>query len=137
MNNLQIDHICLAVRSIESAKVRICSILDYKERTQIVKNAKHDVLVQFFSKRDSIDIKLIQPASPESPLTGFLKTKGEGIHHICYKADDVQQTVDLLKNRGARITAEPEPGEAFDDELIAFAFIGGGLNIEIIDTANR
>jgi methylmalonyl-CoA/ethylmalonyl-CoA epimerase len=28
----------------------------------------------------------------------------------------------------------PEPGEAFEDEDIAFVFAGGGLNIELIAT---
>jgi methylmalonyl-CoA/ethylmalonyl-CoA epimerase len=132
-----IDHICLAVRSIESSKKRICEILEYKERTKVVKNTKQDVLVQFLSKNDSLDIKLIQPASPKSPLLSFLKTRGEGIHHICFKTDNVLKTVEALKDRGARITSEPMTGEAFDDELIAFAYIGGGLNIELIDTLKR
>jgi methylmalonyl-CoA/ethylmalonyl-CoA epimerase len=132
-----IDHICLAVRSIESSKKRICEILEYKERTKVVKNTKQDVLVQFLSKNDSLDIKLIQPASPKSPLLSFLKTRGEGIHHICFKTDNVLKTVEALKDRGARITSEPMTGEAFDDELIAFAYIGGGLNTELIDTLKR
>jgi methylmalonyl-CoA/ethylmalonyl-CoA epimerase len=132
-----IDHICLAVRSIESSKKRICEILEYKERTKVVKNTKQDVLVQFLSKNDSLDIKLIQPASPKSPLLSFLKTRGEGIHHICFKTDNVLKTVEALKDSGARITSEPMTGEAFDDELIAFAYIGGGLNIELIDTLKR
>jgi len=132
-----IDHICLAVRSIESSKKRVCEILEYKERTRIVKNTKQDVLVQFFSKENSIDLKLIQPASPNSPLLSFLKTKGEGMHHICFKTDNVLKSVEALKGHGARITSEPMTGEAFDDELIAFAYIGSGLNIEVIDTPKR
>ena len=132
-----IDHICLAVRSIENSRKRICDILDYREKTRIVKNTKQDVLVQFFFKEGSLDIKLIQPASPESPLISFLKTRGEGMHHICFRSDNVLKTVEALSERGARITSEPMTGEAFDDELIAFAYVGGGLNIEIIDTLKR
>lgn len=132
-----IDHICLAVRSIESSKKRICEILEYNERTKIVKNTKQDVLIQFFSKNNSLDIKLIQPASPNSPLLSFLKTRGEGLHHICFKTDNVTESVEVLKDRGARITSELMTGEAFDDELIAFAYIGSGLNIEVIDTPKR
>ena len=59
------------------------------------------------------------------------------MHHICFKTDDVLKTVEVLNERGARITSEPMTGEAFDDELIAFAYVGGGLNIEVIDTPKR
>jgi methylmalonyl-CoA/ethylmalonyl-CoA epimerase len=45
--------------------------------------------------------------------------------------------MDELLEHGARMTADPLPGEAFDDELIAFAYVAGGLNIEIIDTDKR
>jgi methylmalonyl-CoA/ethylmalonyl-CoA epimerase len=134
---MQLDHICVAVRSIPSAKKRLCDILRYQAKTEMVKNTRQDVLVQFFSKAGSLDIKLIQPASPESPLKNFLKSRGEGLHHLGFKAEDVHQAIDTLQERGARITADPLPGEAFDDELIAFAYIAGGLNIEIIDTDKR
>jgi methylmalonyl-CoA epimerase len=134
---MNIDHICIAVRSIPASKKRLCEILQYQEKTEIVKNTKQDVLVQFFSKAGSLDIKLIQPASPESPLKNFLKSRGEGLHHLCFKADDVHQAIETLEERGARITADPLPGEAFDDHLIAFAYVAGGLNIEVIDTDKR
>jgi methylmalonyl-CoA/ethylmalonyl-CoA epimerase len=134
---MHIDHICIAVRSIPATKKRLCNILQYQEKTKMVKNTKQDVLVQFFSKEDSLDIKLIQPAGPDSPLKNFLKSRGEGLHHICFKADDVNQAINNLQEQGARITADPLPGEAFDNELIAFAYVAGGLNIEIIDTDKR
>ena len=134
---MQIDHVCIAVRSIAAAKKRLCDILEYQEKTAVVKNTKQDVLVQFFSKAGSLDIKLIQPGGPDSPLKNFLKSRGEGLHHLCFKADDVHQAIDTLQEKGARITADPLPGEAFDDELIAFAYVAGGLNIEIIDTDKR
>ena len=82
----RIDHICLAVRSIADTREKICCILGYKPKTNIVKNTRQDVLVQFLTlDGDSIDLKLIQPASPQSGLVNFLKSRGEGLHHICYK----------------------------------------------------
>jgi 4-hydroxyphenylpyruvate dioxygenase-like putative hemolysin len=132
-----IDHICLAVKSINSSSRRICEILDYREKTDLVKNTVQDVNVQFLAKEGSLDIKLIEPASKESPLINFLRTRGEGLHHICFKSDDVSKSLESIQQKGARLTTEPIPGEAFDDALIAFAYIAGGLNIEIIDTDRR
>lgn len=132
-----IDHICIAVKSLKTSSSRICKILGYQEKTDPVKNTVQDVNVLFLEKEGSMDLKLIEPASKESPLINFLKTRGEGLHHIGFMSDDVISTTDALKVRGARITADPIPGEAFDDSLIAFAYIAGGLNIEIIDTDKR
>jgi hypothetical protein len=42
-----------------------------------------------------------------------------------------------LAGRGARVLAEPAPGEAFDDHLIAFCYLGLGLNAEFIDSDAR
>ena len=99
-------------------------------------NTRQEVVVQFLQKRGSIDIKLIEPSNPQSPLIEFLK-KGGGLHHVCFKAENGQQAIQELIDGGARLIAEPEPGEAFDDHLIAFLYLGFGLNIEVIDTDSR
>jgi methylmalonyl-CoA/ethylmalonyl-CoA epimerase len=131
------DHVCIAVRSLEAAGARLCRLLDYRPATQPVVNAAHQVQVQFFEKPGSIDIKLIAPAGESSPLIDFLRSKGEGLHHLAFKAHDVREGIASLQQRGARITAQPAPGEAFDGGLIGFAYAGFGLNVEVIDTDQR
>ena len=42
-----------------------------------------------------------------------------------------------LAGQGVRVTAQPAPGEAFDENLIAFLYLGMGLSIELIDTDAR
>jgi len=39
-----------------------------------------------------------------------------------------------MKEKGATVVAKPEPGKAFDDELLSILYLGSGLNIELIDT---
>lgn len=133
---MNIDHICVAVRSIDRAKERMCSLLGYTPRTDKVTNTRQEVVVQFLRKPGSIDIKLIEPSNPASPLVDFLK-KGGGLHHICLKTDDGQTAIQKLEDGGARLITAPQPGEAFDDHPIAFMYLGFGLNVEIIDTDSR
>lgn len=133
---MNLDHICIAVRNIDKARDRICSLLDFEPRTDKVVNTRQEVVVQFLKKPGSIDIKLIEPSNPESPLIEFLKNGG-GLHHICFKAENGQKAIQKLTDGGARLITEPEPGEAFDDNLIAFLYLGFGLNIEVIDTDSR
>lgn len=101
-----------------------------------VTNTRQKVNVVFLSKEASLDIKLIEPSDAESPLWDFVR-KGGGLHHLCFRVPDVSTACMDLASRGARVIAQPSPGEAFDDNLIAFLYLGMGLNVEVIDTDRR
>lgn len=133
---MNLDHVCIAVRSIDAAAGRLCELLGYTRKTGKVTNTRHRVNVQFLGKSGSLDIKLIEPADSDSSLWEFIK-KGGGLHHLCFKAADVSQECEVLAEKGVRILSQPAPGEAFDDNLIAFCYLGFGLNIEVIDTDER
>jgi len=133
---MQLDHVCIAVRSIESAIAKVTSILGYRASTQRVTNSRQKVNVVFLSKPGSLDIKLIEPSTEDSPLWAALR-KGEGLHHLCFRTDDTTAALQALTGRGLRVLSQPAPGEAFNDHLIAFGYAGCGLNIELIDTDER
>lgn len=133
----QLDHVCLAVRVLGPARVMLERTLGYTPRTEPVENTRQLVRVQFMSKAGSIDIKLIEPSSPQSPLVDFIRRSGGGLHHLAFKTQSVAAGALDLERKGARIIAPPEPGEAFDGAEIAFAFLGAGLNVELIDTDAR
>jgi len=133
----QLDHVCLAVRKIAPARAVLEKMLGYTARTEVVTNTRQQVNVQFMRKAGSIDIKLIEPSSLSSPLVDFIKERGGGLHHLAFKTADVHEGVRDLESKGARVLTPPQPGEAFDDAEIAFAFLGAGLNVELIDTDQR
>ena len=112
------------------------TLFGYARHTQKVTNTRQDVNVLFLRKEGSLTLKLIEPASDASPLWDFVR-KGGGLHHICFKAADVDAACAELTSKGARLLAPPQPGEAFDDQLIAFLYAGSGLNVEVIDTDRR
>ncbi|WP_116813677.1 VOC family protein [Steroidobacter cummioxidans] len=133
----QLDHVCLAVRKIAPARAVLEKMLGYTARTEVVTNTRQQVNVQFMRKAGSIDIKLIEPSSLSSPLVEFIKERGGGLHHLAFKTQQVAAGVQDLQAKGARVLAAPQPGEAFDEADIAFAFLGAGLNVELIDTDRR
>ena len=133
----QLDHVCLAVRKLGPARAMLEKYFGYTPRTEPVENTRQQVNVQFLHKAGSLDIKLIEPSSMDSPLVDFIKRSGGGLHHLAFKTESVATAVADLEGKGARIVAPPQPGEAFDEALIAFAFMGAGLNAEIIDTDAR
>ena len=131
-----IDHIGIAVKSIEQGIEHWQNIFGYYQATDIVINTRQKVKVAFMEKPGSLAVKLISPSDETSPLHKFL-AKGEGMHHICFKCESLDKQLNELKSKGLRITAPPQPGEAFDNDKIAFIFAKMGLNIEVIDTDKR
>lgn len=49
----------------------------------------------------------------------------------------MDESINDLKSKGVRVLVEPQPGEAFENENIAFLFCKNGLNVELIDTEKR
>lgn len=133
---MNIDHICIAVRRIDPARDKLCKLFGYSPKTQKVENTRQEVVVQFIGKSGSVDIKLIEPAGPNSPLIEYLRS-GPGLHHICFATEDTTESTNRLVKQGCRLLSEPQPGEAFDDNLISFVYAGFGLNVEVIDTEER
>jgi methylmalonyl-CoA/ethylmalonyl-CoA epimerase len=128
-----IDHIGIVVKSIEEGINKWENVFEYKQMTKIVINSIQKVRVVFLQKADSITIKLIQPLDEGSPAYKFAKNGG-GLHHLCFKCDNLDKELIRIKELGFRILTEPEPGEAFCNEKIAFFYAKDGLNIELIDT---
>lgn len=128
-----IDHIGIVVKSIEEGINKWESVFNYKQMTEIVINSIQKVRVVFLQKTDSTTIKLIQPLDESSPVYKFAKNGG-GIHHLCFKCDNLDSELTRIRGLGFRILTEPEPGEAFCNEKIAFFYAKDGLNIELIDT---
>lgn len=131
-----LDHIGVAVRSIEPAIERWQAVFGYRQLTEVVTNSRQMVNVVFLEKPGSTQIKLIEPSGTGSPLESFAQ-RGGGLHHLCFRCESVEAEMVRMAAAGLRIVSKPAPGEAFDNELIAFVYAGDGLNVELIDTVKR
>jgi methylmalonyl-CoA mutase C-terminal domain/subunit len=56
-------------------------------------------------------LELLEPLNPESPIAKFLEKRGEGIHHIAFDVDDIEQRLSSLQANGIPlIHTEPKTG---------------------------
>jgi len=133
---MNIDHIALVVPSIEEAIKHWEKVFGYRQQTKVIENTRQKVFVVFLQKKNSLSIKLVAPVDETSPVFRFAK-RGGGLHHLCFKCDNLQQEIMRMEGLGLRLLTPPEPGEAFAYEDIAFVFAKHGLNIELIDTDKR
>jgi methylmalonyl-CoA/ethylmalonyl-CoA epimerase len=131
-----LDHVGIAVRSIEQAVEQWRTVFGYRPLTEIVTNRTQKVRVIFLQKAGSLEVKLIEPTDASSPIYA-LAQRGGGLHHLCFRCDSIDAEVARLQAAGLRVLADAQPGEAFDGERIAFVYAGNGLNVELIDTDKR
>ncbi len=131
-----IDHIGIVVSSLEEGIRQWERLFGYEKNSDIVVNTRQKVRVVFLSRPDSLTIKLIEPSEASSPVAAFAH-RGGGLHHVCFRCDNMQTQIPLLKEKGARFVVPPQPGEAFRNHDVAFFLTENNLNIELIDTKEK
>ena len=131
-----IDHLGIVVKSIEKGIEHWTSVFGYEQMTEVIVNTRQKVKVVFMQKIDSTIIKLIEPVDKTSPAYN-VAMKGGGLHHIGFRCEDINGEIERLQEKGLRVITAPQPGEAFDNNSIAFLFAKQGLNIELIDTDKK
>ncbi len=126
----KMDHVAIAVNNIEeTAKF-------YQDMMGLTLSGVEVVTAQKtrvgFLKIGEVKIELVQPAEPDSPLTKFLETKGQGIHHICFEVDDVEAEVKSYLAKGATmIDQKPRPGAHNTKVAFVHPKSSGGVLIEL------
>lgn len=128
-----VDHIGIVVKSIEEGISYWEKVFAYKQMTEIVINTIQKVKVVFLNKENSLLVKLIEPTDETSPIYK-VAMKGGGLHHLAFRCKDVGDEIIRLKSLGLRVISNPQPGEAFENNQIAFLLGNQSLNIELIDT---
>ena len=131
-----IDHIGIVIPSIEDGIQQWQQLFGYRKASEVVENTRQKVRVVFLSKEGSTLIKLVEPSAADSPVSAFAR-KGGGLHHLCFRCNDLDVQVPLLQAHGAKFIVPPEPGEAFNGEDIAFFLTRNNLSVELIDTEEK
>jgi len=132
MKKPTLDHIGIAVKSLDAAKIyeALGLSLDHVEvvETQGVRTA--------FLSAGEADIELLEPSGPESTIAKFIEKRGEGIHHICFRVDDIESNLGRLKALGYRLINEaPVPGAHGCRVAFLHPAAGNGVLIELSEKA--
>jgi methylmalonyl-CoA/ethylmalonyl-CoA epimerase len=126
-----LDHIAIAVKDIASAK-KVYEDLGLKFAPEIEEVKEQQVLTAFAAVDQHAHIELLEPTGPESTIHKFIASKGEGIHHLCFKVPDVRAKTDELTRKGYRFIY-PEPRIGAGGCLVNFMHpkSTGGVLIEL------
>ena len=104
MKILKIDHLGIAVHSIEEAKKLFQDTLGLKfEGSETV--AEQKVTTAFFPVGDS-EVELLESTAPDGPIAKYLEKRGEGIQHIAFRVENIEEALAELKEKGIRLIDE-------------------------------
>lgn len=125
-----VDHIGIAVKSIEES-------LKFWEDAMGIKChgveevAEQKVKTAFLPLEDT-EIELLEPTSADSPVAKFIEAKGEGIHHLAIRVENLEEALAELKAKGIRLIDE-KPRCGAGGAKIAFLHpkATGGILLEL------
>jgi len=97
----KIDHIGVAVKSLQNSLHIFKDILKMQyDGEEVVEEQK--VKTAFFPIGES-EIELLESTSPEGTIAKFIEKKGEGIHHIAFEVDNLEEKLTELEKKGVRL----------------------------------
>jgi methylmalonyl-CoA/ethylmalonyl-CoA epimerase len=119
------------VRSLDAAKIYEALGLTV-DHVEVVESQK--VKTAFLPVGDS-HLELLEPTGPDSTVAKFIEKRGEGIHHICLRVDDIEAHLEHLKAQGYRLINEaPVPGAHGCRVAFLHPAAGNGVLIELSES---
>lgn len=101
MEITHIEHIGIAVKSIEEQLPYYENILGLKcYNIETVEDQK--VKTAFF-KVGNTKIELLEATSEESTIAKFIEKRGEGVHHIAYATNNLDEALKEAESKGVRL----------------------------------
>ncbi len=130
-NEYRIDHLGIAVRSVEEALRFWQGLLGMTVSLRETVEAE-EVRVAMLPAGDS-RIELLEPVSEDSPIAKFLAKRGEGLHHVAIAVPDLAATVERLKAGGAKLLNEARKGAGGHRYVFVHPASAGGVLVELVE----
>jgi len=125
LSYLQIDHVGIAVADMDAALARYQDMLGVTASTR--KTMEKDGIEAAMLDLGHTHVELVAPSRPDSAISRFLEKRGEGMHHVAYRVDDIRAALAEARAQGAQLLDE-EPRVGVMGHLVAFihprAFVG-------------
>jgi methylmalonyl-CoA epimerase len=131
---MKIDHIGIAVKSLADA-------VKVYEQAIGLKTAGYDEVEDQGVRVAMLDIgesriELLEPTRADSPIEKFMEKRGEGIHHIAVRVENIEEALERLKATGVRLI-DQTPRRGAHNTRIAFVHPASthGVLMELVEVA--
>ena len=131
-----IDHVGVAVENIDAALklYRDQLGMEVVHRETVTEQGVDAALLDVGDSH----VELLQPLGPDTAVGRFLQRRGTGLHHVAYRVESVQETLDACAAAGLRLI-DPEPRVGIRGSRVAFLHPAatGGVLTEIVQPAAK
>ncbi|MCX6174623.1 MAG: methylmalonyl-CoA epimerase [Ignavibacteriales bacterium] len=117
MELTHIEHIGIAVKNLEESIKFYESVLNLK--CYSIEEVKDQKVRTAFFKIGETKIELLASTEPDGQIAKFIEKKGEGIHHIAYTVDDLNEALKKLESKGIQLI-DKKPRKGAEGLNIAF-----------------
>ncbi|HEY8741263.1 MAG TPA: methylmalonyl-CoA epimerase [Candidatus Dormibacteraeota bacterium] len=135
MSYQQIDHVGIAVSDMDAAIARYQELLGVTPSVR--KAMEKDGIEAAMLDLGSTHVELVAPTRPDSAISRFLEKKGEGVHHVAYRVEDIRAALQQAREQGATLLDE-EPRVGVMGHLVAFIHPRSTLGVltELVEAAH-
>ncbi|QTM99763.1 methylmalonyl-CoA epimerase [Sediminibacillus dalangtanensis] len=124
----KIAHIGIAVRAINKSLPFYQDVLGLEvEKVEMVDSEQVKVA---FLRIGETRLELLEPLNEQSTIHRFLDKKGEGVHHLAFEVDDLEERLSEYRRQGIRLLNET-PVAGADNSQIAFLHPGDASQVLI------
>jgi methylmalonyl-CoA epimerase len=125
-----VDHIVVAVKDLDASVGRYetlygTSVSDRSEAAQA------GMKMAFFRFPDSY-VELVSNLGEGGPIAKRLEERGEGVHLIAMKVDDLEKAVAELREKGVRLVGDPGPGNPIRGQVFVHPSYTGGVLTQLV-----
>lgn len=96
-----IDHIAVAVKSIDDVLKLYRDVLGV-ELVKIEDVEEENVRIAMF-RIGGVFIELLEPKTPSSVVARFISERGEGIHHVALRVENIDEALKEVTGKGLRV----------------------------------
>jgi len=112
-----IEHIGIAVKNLNDAIPFYEKVLGLK--CYNIEDVKDQKVKTAFFMIGQTKIELLESTDPEGPIGKFLEKKGEGIHHIAFAVNDLENQLKKAEEKGV-VLIDKTPRKGAEGLDIAF-----------------
>ncbi len=113
----KIEHLGIAVKNLDQSN-ELFQALFGKQHYKIEEVASEGVKTSFF-KVGPNKIELLEGLHEDSPISKFIDKRGEGIHHVAFEVENIEDEIKRLKEEGFKLIND-KPKKGADNKLVVF-----------------
>lgn len=136
MNLSHIEHIGIAVKNLESSIKYYEDILGLQ--CYAIEEVKDQKVKTAFFMLGQTKIELLESTDPEGPIGKFIEKKGEGVHHLAFAVNGIENALAELAQKGVQLVDQnPRKGAEGLDIAFLHPKSTGGVLTELCENKNK